>query len=150
MSLSPCLRCTLGKRERSLLGDRAELAALHHAITLVGRPDTAMAWLAPPNVSALLAALGRDDRPLTHEVLDELPASKTLAHLRSVPAATGTLLPAGRAPCRPGALDRRPGGALTDWTDRGHGGGPPPPEALTGKRQFWRAEVTTAPHSVTL
>jgi hypothetical protein len=40
---------------------------------------------------ALLAALAGDDRPLTHQLLDQLPASPTLAHLRRVLVATGAL-----------------------------------------------------------
>ncbi len=57
----------------------------------VERPDTAINWLARPKVAGLLTALQRDRRPLNHQVLDELPASKTLAHLRSVLVATGAL-----------------------------------------------------------
>jgi len=96
LSTRPCLRCAVDKRTRNLLGGdngtiRADLMPLHHALIQVERPDGAMGWLGRPKVSALLAELGADDRPLTHELLDELPADKTLAHLRSVLVATGAL-----------------------------------------------------------
>jgi hypothetical protein len=44
-----------------------------------------------PKVRDLLADLGSDGRRLTHEIFDELPAGKTLAHLRSVLVAVGAL-----------------------------------------------------------
>jgi hypothetical protein len=96
LSPTPCLRCTLDARIRSLLGGdtgavRADLMPLHDALVHVERPDTAMAWLVQPKVSALFVGLGADQRPLTHDVLDELPSSKTLAHLRSVLVAISAL-----------------------------------------------------------
>ncbi|MCW2941742.1 MAG: hypothetical protein JWN00_4727 [Actinomycetia bacterium] len=92
----PCQRCTLDQRVRRLLGDdtgqiRAELAPLHHALTQVDRPDMAMSWLHRPKVAEILTQIGADTRRPTHEILDELPPSKTLDHLRSVLVATGTL-----------------------------------------------------------
>ncbi|MEU6019639.1 hypothetical protein ABZ826_38525 [Streptomyces sp. NPDC047515] len=39
----------------------------------------------------MLQQIGRDERPVTHDTLDELPTSKVLVHLRSVLVATGTL-----------------------------------------------------------
>ncbi|MFD6226016.1 hypothetical protein ACFWFZ_03940 [Streptomyces sp. NPDC060232] len=50
-----------------------------------------MFWLSGSKVSTLLQQIGRDERPVTHETLDELPASRVLAHLRSVMVATGAL-----------------------------------------------------------
>lgn len=96
LSPRPCQRCALDRRVRDLLGDgtgqvRADLAVLHQTLAGVDRPDTALAWLARPAVRAILTQVGRDHRPLTHDVLDELPAGKTLAHLRSVLVAVGTL-----------------------------------------------------------
>ena len=96
LSPGPCQRCVLDQKIRGLLGDRAgavrpDLAPLHQALSSVERPDTALAWMARPKVRALLTGLGGEDRRLTHEILDELPAGKTLAHLRSVLAATGAL-----------------------------------------------------------
>jgi len=57
----------------------------------VERPATVWHWLERPRVRTLLAALGHDHRPLTHEILDGLPESKTLEHLRRVLVATGAL-----------------------------------------------------------
>ena len=96
LSPRPCLRCTLDQRVRGFLDDgtgfiRPDLAPLHHALTGVERPDTAMAWLSRPRVGELLSALGDDRRQVSHETLDELPAGKTLAHLRSVLVAIGAL-----------------------------------------------------------
>jgi len=92
----PCQRCTLDQRIRRLIGDdtgriRTDLVPLHEGLAQVERPDLAMAWLHRPKVAELLTGLGRDDRPLTHDLLDDLPPSKTLDHLRSVLVATATL-----------------------------------------------------------
>jgi site-specific recombinase XerC len=38
-----------------------------------------------------LAVLSRDERPLTYQILDELPASRGLQHLRGVLLASGAL-----------------------------------------------------------
>ncbi|MFE2103620.1 hypothetical protein [Streptomyces sp. NPDC059468] len=50
----------------------------------------AMVWLTRPKVRALLTALGKDPRPVTHALLDELPAGKTLNYLRDLLMATGS------------------------------------------------------------
>ncbi|MFD3910024.1 hypothetical protein [Streptomyces sp. NPDC058603] len=47
--------------------------------------------MAKPKVRALLTALGKDPRPVTHELLDELPEDKTLNYLRGLLMATGAL-----------------------------------------------------------
>lgn len=96
LNTRPCQRCTLDQRARELLGGgtgqvRAALAPLHKALQDVQRPDIVMLWISRPQVSAILTELGLDSRQLTHEILDELPASKTLAHIRSALVATGTL-----------------------------------------------------------
>ncbi|WP_163513263.1 hypothetical protein [Fodinicola acaciae] len=95
---APCPRCALDMRARTLLGDQngvisSGLNPLHDALMGVERPDTANNWLARPKVAGLLTALRHDHRPLDHQVLDELPAGKTLAHLRSILVATGALPP---------------------------------------------------------
>jgi hypothetical protein len=70
---------------------RAGLAPLRHALTGVPRPVTAMARLSRPAVTRLLTEIAADHRPLTHDVLDELPTGKTLDHLRAVLVAGGML-----------------------------------------------------------
>lgn len=92
----PCQRCILAREARQLLenGDgrvRPGLGPLLTAITGTERPDTAITWLRQPNVTGLLSAVGRQDKPVTHEALDEMPPGKTLAHLRAVLVATGIL-----------------------------------------------------------
>ncbi|WP_331763202.1 site-specific integrase (plasmid) [Streptomyces sp. NBC_01590] len=98
--LSPraCQRCVLDQKIRDLLGDSTgaigpELAPFHEALTSAERPDVALAWISRAKARDLLERIGRDERPVTHDVLDELPPGKVLAHLRSVLVATGTLPP---------------------------------------------------------
>ncbi|MFK0114019.1 site-specific integrase [Streptomyces sp. NPDC091217] len=98
LSTRPCQRCVLDQQVRDLLGDatgaiRPELAPFHDALTSAERPDVAFAWVSRSKARDLLERIGRDERPVTHEVLDELPPGKVLAHLRSVLVATGSLPP---------------------------------------------------------
>lgn len=96
LSPRPCQRCTLNQKARGVLANpdgvvRPDLVPLHRALTGVERPDTALVWMSRPKVAALLSGLGGQDRPLTHELLDEFPADKTLAHLRAILVAVGAL-----------------------------------------------------------
>jgi len=121
LSPRPCQRCTLDQRIRGLIGDeaariRADLAPLHLALTGAERPDMAMAWLNRPKVREILSRIGGDSRPLTYEILDELPPGKTLDHLRSVLVAAGAL--PGRDE-RLVKLERRIAAALAARTDPG-------------------------------
>ncbi len=93
-----CARCTVQRRLRELLtGDdgeiRPELQALHHALATSGRPDTVAAWLDRSAAPAILRDLEAAKRPLSHQILDELPSGKPVEHLRSVLVAIGTLPP---------------------------------------------------------
>ena len=92
----PCERCAVNRKITGRLSGGTgiiseNLAPLHQALTAVDRPATARNWLDLPPVRTLLAGLSRDHRPLTHEILDELPAGKTLANLRSILVAAGAL-----------------------------------------------------------
>jgi hypothetical protein len=96
LSPRPCQRCVLARHIRRLLGNeegqvRPDLAALLKALTEAERPDNAIAWVRRPRVREILAAIGSADRAVTHDELDEMPSGKTLAHLRSILVATGTL-----------------------------------------------------------
>ncbi len=91
-----CSRCRLRRRVDELLGDatgtiRPELHTLHGALVGVDRPATALSWLTRSTAIAVLGELAAGTRPLTHAALDQLPASKTLAHLRAVLVATDAL-----------------------------------------------------------
>ncbi len=89
-----CARCTVEQRLRVLLGDetgeiRPQLHALYRALATADRPNTVAAWLDKSAAPAILRSL--DGQPLTHQVLDELPAGKPVEHLRSMLVATATL-----------------------------------------------------------
>jgi len=92
-----CRRCHLHQQLRELLADpatgrvRPGLQAFQQALAGIERPENALGWLRRPKVRALLTELAAGQRPLTHAALDELAASKTLTHLRSVLVGTGAL-----------------------------------------------------------
>ena len=91
-----CSRCRLRRHVDELLTDadgtiRPELRALHGALVGVDRPATALNWLTRSTAIAVLGELAAGTRPLTHAALDQLPPSKTLAHLRAVLVATHAL-----------------------------------------------------------
>ena len=92
----PCRRCLLNHRLGELLTSPSgtiapELQALHDALAGTERAATALRWLSDGIVSTVLADLGSARRPPTHQALDDLPAGKTIEHLRSVLVATGVL-----------------------------------------------------------
>jgi hypothetical protein len=91
-----CRRCHLHQQLGDLLADptghvRPELQALHQALASVERPATVLNWLARNAPRTVLVDLAAGRRPLSHAALDELPASKPLAHLRSILVAAGAL-----------------------------------------------------------
>jgi hypothetical protein len=91
-----CTRCRLRSRVTELLTGpdrliRPELRGLHDALVGIERPGTVLNWLTRSTAGTTLAELAASATPLTHAVLDELPATKTLAHLRAVLVATGSL-----------------------------------------------------------
>ncbi|MEU1800762.1 hypothetical protein [Streptomyces sp. NPDC019937] len=91
----PCQWCRGDLKLAELLGGGAavaeELEPFRRALVAVERPDHAMVWLTKPKVHELLTALGKDPRPVTHALLDDLPAGKTLNYLRGLLMATGAL-----------------------------------------------------------
>jgi hypothetical protein len=91
-----CARCTVQQRLRDLLGDNhgeipAELQGIYQALTAVQNPAIVASWLDTSAAPAALRGLRARNRRLTHKALDELPAGKTVEHLRSVLVAAGTL-----------------------------------------------------------
>jgi hypothetical protein len=106
----PCARCTIQQRLRDLLGNqdgkiRPQLQALYHALARTDRPGTTAAWLGKSAAPAIIRELA--GKELTHRALDELPAGKTVEHLRAVLVAIGTL------PARDEQMSR-----LERWTAR--------------------------------
>lgn len=96
LTSGPCRRCNLHQQLDELLsgpdGDiRPDLQILRQTLAQVDGPATVLGWLSRTAVRALLAQLAAGQRPLTHDSLDRLPASKTLAHLRAVLVATGSI-----------------------------------------------------------
>ncbi len=91
-----CRRCHLRQRLDEVIADgagnvRPEMQVLHQTLATTDRPATVLAWLSSGTSQAMLTELAAGPRPLTHAALDKMPASKPLAHLRSVLVATGTL-----------------------------------------------------------
>jgi len=91
-----CARCGLGERLDTLLAGtdghvRPELQTLYQALHGLERPSTALHWVSSSTVVSVLGEIASGERPLTHAALDQLPATKTLAHLRAVLVATAAL-----------------------------------------------------------
>ncbi|WP_331746746.1 site-specific integrase (plasmid) [Streptomyces halstedii] len=96
ISSAPCQRCQLDLHMHDLLvrpdsGIRPDLLSLRTALLGVERPDTALLWLREPEVETVIARMRDQTGPLVHGLLDELPQIPTLAHIRSVLVAAGTL-----------------------------------------------------------
>ena len=91
-----CSRCRLRDRLDKLFAGAdgqvlPELQTLRRTLGELDRPSTALHWVAGSTVAIVLGEIASGARPLTHAALDDLPASKTLAHLRAVLVATGAL-----------------------------------------------------------
>lgn len=92
----PCQRCAVDQALCSLLGSDpdnlpAQFVPFRDALVAVDRPDHARGWLAKPRVRQLLTTIGTEQRPVTHELLDELDGGKTLDYLRAVLVGSGVL-----------------------------------------------------------
>ncbi len=91
-----CARCLINKRLDEVMGPRSDslapgLTALRDNISTAEHPVTAMRWLTKTSVAPVLSDLANGRRPVTHEALDELPATPALAHLRQTLVAVGAL-----------------------------------------------------------
>jgi hypothetical protein len=96
LTSGPCSRCNLHQQLDELLsgphgGVLPQLQLLHDTLAQVDWPATALSWLSKDAVRVLLAELAAGRRPFVHATLDQLPPSKTLAHLRAVLVATGSI-----------------------------------------------------------
>jgi len=92
-----CARCLLSRRLDEVLGPDGQalppgLRALRRELAGAEHPGTAMRWLTKPSAAApILAGLAAGRIALTHEALDELPGTPSLAHLRQTLVAVGAL-----------------------------------------------------------
>jgi asparagine synthase (glutamine-hydrolysing) len=91
-----CAYCVLADRVTGLLTgpDGAispELQPLAAAFARVHQPFTAIQWIRQSPNARLLARLVADGRPVSHELLDELPPASGLHSIRQVLVQTGVL-----------------------------------------------------------
>lgn len=86
-----CFACTLRHRLDDLIGDSPALAGLQDALAESLSPRAAVRWLAKPETRQVLGAMAAGELPVSHEALDGLPATKSLAHLRQVLVSAGVL-----------------------------------------------------------
>jgi hypothetical protein len=89
-----CARCTVRQRLHELLSTddgniQPELQPLYHALAATERPATVASWLDKSAAPRILRGLA--GQRVTHEAVDDLPASKTVEHLRSILVAAGIL-----------------------------------------------------------
>ncbi len=99
-----CARCVLAERLQTLLPP----GSTHHhgllpVIAALGgspKPRSMIRWLATSPGPRLLAQLATEPEPITHELLDNMPRSVTVHHVRSLLVETGVL------PARVEYLDR--------------------------------------------
>lgn len=94
----PCARCDLRRQAAEVLAGpggtiRPELQALYQNLAAAERPATVLTWLKHDHTRSVLGGLGTGELRLAHETLDELPAAKTVEHLRAVLVATAALPP---------------------------------------------------------
>jgi hypothetical protein len=107
-----CTRCVLTDQLQDLLqrpdGTIApQLVPVRDALIAVEHPITILGWLRRSASARLLARLAAEDRPISHDLLDELPQANGLHHFRQVLVHTGVL------PERVEYLER-----LTPWLDQ--------------------------------
>jgi hypothetical protein len=104
-----CFRCTLKNRLASILADPAgdvpqQLRPLVDAMLSAERPRSVLVWLGKSPSAILLTRLAAPGQPITHQLLDTMPADPALNYLRQLLVHTGVL------PARIEHLDR-----LTTW-----------------------------------
>jgi hypothetical protein len=84
-----------------------QLVPVRDALIAVEHPITILGWLRRSASARLLARLAAEDRPISHDLLDELPQANGLHHFRQVLVHTGVL------PERAEYLER-----ITPWLER--------------------------------
>jgi hypothetical protein len=96
-----CGRCVLTDRLTTILNNgtgtiRPELVPLFESICAMSRPRSGILWLSKPYVPPILQALARGVVPLTHDGLSMLTPWRSVAHIRDLLVACGTLPPIDR------------------------------------------------------
>jgi hypothetical protein len=91
-----CVRCILADRLADLLqaadGNIAlQLKPVHDALITVEHPISIVGWLRKSSSARLMAQLAAEDRPITHELLDQLPQDKSLHIVRQILVHVGVL-----------------------------------------------------------
>ncbi|RZL75047.1 MAG: site-specific integrase [Rhodococcus sp. (in: high G+C Gram-positive bacteria)] len=91
-----CARCSLDRKLREIFtaadgASSSQLDQLREVLVQVDRPDHAMDWLNKTDVRTTLHAVASSRHTITHEALDAMPPSGTLAHLRSMLVAADAL-----------------------------------------------------------
>jgi hypothetical protein len=91
-----CAYCVLADRVADLLTGpdgtvSPQLQPLAEAFAQVHQPFTAIQWIRESPNARLLAGLVADGRPLSHDLLDELPPTSGLHYIRQVMVQTGVL-----------------------------------------------------------
>jgi len=91
-----CASCVLAERLHALLAGpegavSPQLRPLLDAMSKVGSPFSAIHWITSSPNARLLTRLAADDRPISHELLDELPPSRNQQYIRQLLVHTGVL-----------------------------------------------------------
>ncbi|MCX4391481.1 MULTISPECIES: hypothetical protein [unclassified Streptomyces] len=91
-----CAFCVLTERVKLLLAGAdgvvpEQLQPLATALAAAPAPFQAIQWIRESPNSRLLARLVTEDRPLSHELLDELPSSRNQRYIRQLLVHTGVL-----------------------------------------------------------
>lgn len=84
-----------GQAGRSVAGGGRQygpqLKPVHDALITVEHPITIVGWLRKSAAARLMAQLAAEDRPITHELLDQLPQDKSLHIVRQILVHIGVL-----------------------------------------------------------
>lgn len=91
-----CARCLINTHLDQVLGPDTTrlppgLQALRSNLATTSNPGTAMRWLTNPTTAPVLSGLADGSISMSHQALDDLPASQPMAHLRQTLVAVGAL-----------------------------------------------------------
>lgn len=93
-----CGPCTLRERASILLADPSgeihpQLVPVFDALMAARRPQSTLYWLSRSVGSGILAVMAKGDIEISHDALDQFPASKALSYLRDLLSALEVLPP---------------------------------------------------------